>query len=85
MQMNSPPGMKEIQELVRMQLGRREVSQEQRFMEDLGAESADMLNIIATAEDRYNITFDETEISAVRTVQELYDIISRLTQPQPSP
>ncbi len=80
--MSMTPAMEEIQQLVQMQLGCRKVSKDQRFMEDLGAESADMLNIIASAEDRYNITFDETEIASVRTVQEFYNMISRLTQAQ---
>jgi len=67
--------MEEIQTLVRLQLGRRKVSAEDRFMEDLGAESADLVNIIATAEDKFNISFDEADISKVRTVQQLYDLI----------
>jgi acyl carrier protein len=67
--------MEEIQTLVRLQLGRRKVSAEDRFMEDLGAESADLVNIIAAAEDKFNISFDETDISKVRTVQQLHELI----------
>jgi acyl carrier protein len=44
-------------------------------MEDLGAESADLVNLIATVEDKFNISFDEADISRVRTVQQLYDLI----------
>ncbi len=67
--------IEEIKTLVRLQLGARKVSAEDRFMEDLGAESADLVNIIAAAEDKYQISFDETDISRIRTVQELYDFI----------
>jgi acyl carrier protein len=67
--------MEEIQTLVRLQLGRRKVFAEDRFMEDLGAESADLVNLIATVEDKFNISFDEADISRVRTVQQLYDLI----------
>ncbi|UCH97062.1 MAG: acyl carrier protein [Candidatus Aminicenantes bacterium] len=65
--------IEEIQTLVRLQLGKRKVSAEDRFMEDLDAESADLVNIIAAAEDKYRISFDESDISGIRTVQQLYD------------
>ncbi len=67
--------MEEIETLVCLQLGLRKVSADDRFMEDLGAESVDLVNIIAAAEDKFNISFDEADISKVRTVQQLYDLI----------
>ncbi len=67
--------MEEVQTLVGLQLGKRKVLAEDRFMEDLGAESADLVNIIAAAEDKFNISFDEADISKVRTVQQLYELI----------
>ncbi len=67
--------MEEVQTLVGLQLGKRMVLAEDRFMEDLGAESADLLNIIAAAEAKYDISFDEADISKVRTVQQFYDVI----------
>ena len=70
-----PVTIEDIESLVRLQLGSRKVSAQDRFMEDLGAESADLLNIITAAEDKFNISFDEADISRVRTVQELYDLI----------
>lgn len=69
-----PVTIEDIESLVRLQLGSRNVSAQDRFMEDLGAESADLVNIIAAAEDKFNISFDEADISRVRTVQELYDL-----------
>lgn len=69
--------MEEVQTLVGLQLGKRRVLAEDRFMEDLGAESADLLNIIAAAEAKYNISFDETDISKIRTIRELHDLITR--------
>jgi acyl carrier protein len=66
--------IEDIELLVRLQLGSRKVSAQDRFMEDLGAESADLVNIIAAAEDKFNISFDEADISRIRTVQELYDL-----------
>ena len=65
----------DIMTLVRVQLGVREISAQDRFMEDLGAESADLVNIIAAAEDKYHISFDETDIARIRTVNDLYEFI----------
>lgn len=68
----------DIEELVKLQLGLRKVSPGDRFMEDLGAESADLMNIVATAEDKFKITFDEAEIAGVRTVEELFNLIKKI-------
>jgi acyl carrier protein len=67
--------IEEIQTLVGLQLGRRKVFAEERLMEDLGAESADIVNIIATVEDKFHISLEEADISRVRTVRDLYDLI----------
>ena len=67
--------IEDIQTLVGLQLGRRKVSAQDRLMEDLGAESADMVNIIATVEDKYRISLAGADISRVRTVRDLYDLI----------
>lgn len=67
--------IEDIQTLVGLQLGKCKVSAPDRLMEDLGAESADMVNIIATVEDKYRISLQETDISRVRTVRDLYDLI----------
>ncbi|MCP5106728.1 MAG: acyl carrier protein [bacterium] len=67
------PTMEEIQALVRVQLGKRNVAAEDRFMEDLGAESADVVNIVATVEDTFLVSFDDVDIAALRTVRDIYD------------
>jgi acyl carrier protein len=69
--------IEDVQSLVGLQLGVHNVSEEARFIEDLGAESIDLVNLIAAAEDRYNVCFDEEKIARVRTVQELYDLIKK--------
>ena len=65
----------EIEELVRIQLGIAEVGVTDRLVEDLGAESADVLNLIAALEDRYGITVEEEEIPDLRTVADLADLV----------
>lgn len=67
--------IEDIQTLVGLQLGRRKVSGQDRLLEDLGAESADIVNIIATVEDKYRISLEEADISRVRTVRDLYELI----------
>lgn len=70
--------IEDIQTLVGLQLGRRKVTEQDRLLEDLGAESADIVNIIATVEDKYRISLAEADISRVRTVRDLYDLVKEL-------
>lgn len=70
--------IEEIATLVRVQLGLPRVLADEHFMEDLGAESADLVNIIAVAEDKYRITFNEAEISRVRTVRQLHELVRKM-------
>ena len=72
--------MDEIKKLVGMQLGRRNVRDTDRFMEDLGAESADIANIVATAEEKYGITIKEAEIAHLFTPQDLFVLVQKRLQ-----
>lgn len=67
------PTLDDVCRLVALQLGRREVSPEDRLVEDLGAESVDLVNVVATAEERYGVTLDEAELPDVRTARDLYE------------
>lgn len=69
----------DIQTLVRMQLGLRKVKPDDLLMEDLGAESADIVNIIAAAEDKYGISLDEADIPGARSIKQLYELILAYT------
>lgn len=62
----------EIKDLVRVQLGLKQVKLEDRIIEDLGAESADIVNIIAALEDKFQILIPEEEIGDIRTVEDLF-------------
>jgi acyl carrier protein len=53
------------------QLGRAGIAAHDRFMEDLGAESFDVLNIVAAVEDRFGIFLEEEEILSIRDVTDL--------------
>ena len=69
--------LNDIQTLVCLQLGRHDISPDQRFIEDLGAESADLVNIIAAAEDKFQASFNEADIPGIHTTRELYDLVIR--------
>ena len=66
-----------ILELVALQLGADAVRPQDRLAEDLGAESADVLNLIVTLEDRYDIHVDEEEIPALSTVADVHAMVLR--------
>ena len=70
------PKIFEIIRLVQLQLGQIEVNEDDRLVEDLGAESADIANIVASAEEKFAITFLESEIATIRTPLDLFQLVS---------
>ena len=65
----------ELVEVVRIQLGTMSIQPDSRFQEDLDAESADVLNIVAAAEDRWKITIGEEELADLTTVNDLFELV----------
>jgi acyl carrier protein len=61
---------------VSLVLGRRGAKADDRLMEDLGAESMDILGIMVTLEEQYSVTIDEAAMATVSTVRDLYDVVS---------
>ena len=76
----SAVSMDEIKKLVGMQLGKRNVNESDRFVEDLGAESADVANIVATVEEKYGITIKEAEIARLLTPTDLFALVQKRAQ-----
>jgi acyl carrier protein len=70
----------EIKKLVGLQLGKRNVNENDRFAEDLGAESADVANIVATVEEKYGITIKEAEIANISTPADLLALVQQRAQ-----
>jgi acyl carrier protein len=62
----------EIKQLVSNQMGTGSVNDTDRIVEDLGAESSDVANIIAAVEDRYGIQVPEGAIKNITTVRDVY-------------
>ena len=69
--------MEEIKRLVRLQLGVREVGEESLLVEELSAESADVANIVAALEEKYQIMVKESEIAKVRTPADLFELVKK--------
>lgn len=65
----------EIRKLVELQLGKRDVQDSDLLVEDLGAESADVVNLVATAEEKYRVAIKESEIARIFTPQDLFELI----------
>jgi len=72
--------MDEINKLVSLQLGVRVVKQDSLLVEELGAESADVVNIIAVLEEKYQIVVKETEIAKIRTPADLFTLVVEKTK-----
>ncbi len=71
---------RDVLDLVATQLGSHEVESRQRLVEDLGAESADLVNLIASLEDRYGISIGEEEAAALETVADVEALVARLLE-----
>ena len=68
----------ELRDLVARQLGRPDVGLDDRLIEDLGAESMDLVTIVAVVEENYQISIDEERLPLIRTVRDLANEIALL-------
>ena len=48
-----------------------------RIVEDLGAESSDIANIIAAVEDKYKISVPEDTIKSIATVRDMFIVVQK--------
>ena len=69
------PTPEEIRALVGRQLGLRDVRLEDDIAVDLGAVSADIINIVAALEDLYKVVIGEEELPDIRTVEQLHRLV----------
>jgi acyl carrier protein len=71
----------EIAELVGAQLGSDEVRSEHHLIQDLGAESVDLVNILSVLVDRYKVAIVETDLVDVQTVADLVQLVQSRLKP----
>ena len=62
-------------QLVEVQFGQKNVKMEDNFMEDLGAESIDLVNLMVTVEENTGVFIPEEVIPELKTLQDLQDFI----------
>lgn len=67
-----------VKELIVEKLGveESEIVPSARFIEDLGADSLDTVELIMKFEDEFNIEIPENEAEKIRTVQDTIDYIT---------
>jgi acyl carrier protein len=68
----------DVREVVARQLGVHEVRLHDRLVEDLGAESIDLVTIVAVMEETYGVNVDEERLPLLRTVHDLAAELARL-------
>ncbi len=56
----------------------KEVSEDSRFIEDLGFNSYDFMSLLGELEDKYDVEVDEREVTKFRTVGEAMEYINSL-------
>ena len=63
---------------VELQLGRKAVTMKDRFIEDLGAESIDLVNLAVLIEEQTGLFIPVETMPDVRTVRDMYNVILSL-------
>ncbi len=69
--------MDKIKKLLAKQLGIKEdkIKPESRIVEDLGADSLDVVELLMTLEDEFNISVSDEEAASLKTVQDILNIL----------
>ncbi|MCB9283623.1 MAG: acyl carrier protein [Lewinellaceae bacterium] len=71
--------MEELLDLIEVQLGKKRVRASDHFINDLQAESLDMVHLASAIEDRFGIMVPEKILAQAKTVQELFDFLTTQT------
>lgn len=61
-----------------VEVSAEEIKPESRFMEDLGFNSFDFMNMLGELEDVLDVEIEQTEGANIRTVQEAVEYLERL-------
>ena len=56
------------------------ITEDARFMEDLGFNSYDCMSLVGEVEEKYDIEVEEREVVQIKTVKDAMDYISSLME-----
>ena len=72
--------MTKVQDILmeQLQVTREQIKPEARIMEDLGADSLDMVEIAMKTEEEFRFTLPDDEAEKVATVDDLYEAVGKL-------
>ncbi len=73
---------KKVKEIVAEQLGRdaSEVTNEASFIDDLGADSLDIVELVMAMEDEFGIEIPDEEAEKIKTVKDVIEYIKAHTK-----
>ena len=54
------------------------IKPESEVVKDLGADSLDVVELLMTLEDEYNITLPEDDVEGLKTVQDIVDMMNKI-------
>lgn len=70
-----PITIEDITRIISLQLGNREIGSEDHFLQDLGAESFDVMNIVIAIEDKYGVVIKDAEVPKLLTPAALFQFV----------
>lgn len=70
--------IEEIRELILEQLDveREEITLDSRFVEDLGADSLDLMELASSLEEEYRVSIDKEELKKIVKVGDVVELIT---------
>lgn len=74
--------LEKIQTLLSEQLGisKDKITKESRVIEDLGADSLDVVELLMTMEDEFGITVDDEDAIKLKTIGDILSLIEKHTK-----
>jgi acyl carrier protein len=72
--------LEEIKKIAALRLGLMDIDENAGLVENLGAESAEIIGIIASIEETFNVTFDEMDIPKMKNLKDLFLHTQKLVQ-----
>ena len=72
--------MTKVQDILmhQLQVNREQIKPDAGIMEDLGADSLDMVEIAMKAEEQFSLTLPDDEAEKIVTVGDLYEAVGKL-------